>query len=210
MCHKGTDLISMTGSVRAGGEIYALGAEPSSRSASNWRQGALIVMDDADIDKAVDAAVTSKFFFGGSVCTCNDRMYLHRTIHDEFLDKFLAQVKKLKVGDPTSDVQVGPRISAVEVNKLEAMKAKAIEQKATPLIEGKAQGAGFERGHWFFPTIFSVKSNDLEIMQQETFGPLIAAMAVDDFDQALAYANDSDYGLSAYCSPATIARSCAP
>ena len=197
--HKGTDLISMTGSVRAGGEIYALGAEcikPIRLELGG--KAPFIVMDDADVDKAVDAAVTSKFFFGGSVCTCNDRMYLHKTIHDAFLDKFLAKVKKLKVGDPTSDVQVGPRISAVEVNKLEAMKAKAIEQKATPLIEGKAQGAGFERGHWFFPTIFSVKSNDLEIMKQETFGPLIAAMAVDDFDQALAYANDSDYGLSAY------------
>ena len=209
--HKGTDLISMTGSVRAGGEIYALGAERIKPIRLELGGKApFIVMDDADIDKAVDAAVTSKFFFGGSVCTCNDRMYLHKTIHDEFLDKFLAQVKKLKVGDPTSDVQVGPRISAVEVNKLEAMKAKAIEQKATPLIEGKAHGAGFDRGHWFFPTIFSVKSNDLEIMKQETFGPLIAAMAVDDFDQALAYANDSDYGLSAICSPATIARSCAP
>jgi lactaldehyde dehydrogenase/glycolaldehyde dehydrogenase len=189
----------MTGSARAGGEIYALGAERINPIRLELGGKApFIVMDDADIDKAVNAAVQSKFFFGGSVCTCNDRMYLHKAIHDEFLDKFLTQVKKLKVGDPTSDVQVGPRISAVEVNKLEAMKARAIEQKATLLIEGKAQGAGFDRGHWFFLTIFSVKSNDLEIMKQETFGPLIAAMAVDGFDQALAYANDSDYGLSAY------------
>ena len=85
-------------------------------------------------------------------------MYLHRTIHDEFLDKFLTKVKKLKVGDPTSDVQVGPRISAVEVNKLEAMKAKAIEQKATPLIEGKARFRVRPRP-LAFPDHFSVKSN---------------------------------------------------
>ena len=99
--HKGTDLISMTGSVRAGGEIYALGAERIKPIRLELGGKApFIVMDDADIDKAVDAAVTSKFFFGGSVCTCNDRMYLHREIHDEFLDKFLAKVKKLKVGDP--------------------------------------------------------------------------------------------------------------
>ncbi len=105
----------MTGSVRAGGEIYALGAERIKPIRLELGGKApFIVMDDADVDKAVDAAVTSKFFFGGSVCTCNDRMYLHKTIHDAFLDKFLAKVKKLKVGDPTSDVQVGPRISAVE------------------------------------------------------------------------------------------------
>ena len=197
--HKDTDLVSMTGSVRAGGEIYALGAERIKPIRLELGGKApFIVMDDADIDKAVDAAVTSKFFFGGSVCTCNDRMYLHGKIHDEFLDKFLAKVKKLKVGDPTTDVQVGPRISAAEVNKLKAMTVKAIEQKAKPLNEVKVPDGSFKRGHWFFPTIFSVESNDLEIMKLETFGPLIAAMAVDDFDQALAYANDSEYGLSAY------------
>jgi lactaldehyde dehydrogenase/glycolaldehyde dehydrogenase len=107
-------------------------------------------------------------------------------------------VAQLKVGDPTTDVNVGPRISATEVNKLKAMTAKALEQKAKPLNDVKVPDGAFDRGHWFFPTIFSVASNDVEIMKQETFGPLIAAMAIDDFDQALAYANDSDYGLSAY------------
>jgi lactaldehyde dehydrogenase / glycolaldehyde dehydrogenase len=198
--HKDTDLVSMTGSVRAGGEIYALGAERIKPIRLELGGKApFIVMDDADLDRAVDAAVVSKFFAGGSVCTCNDRMYLHRRIHDAFLDKFLAKVAQLKVGDPTTDVNVGPRISATEVNKLKAMTARALEQKAKPLNDVKVpDGAAFGRGHWFFPTIFSVASNDVDIMRQETFGPLIAAMAVDDFDQALAYANDSDYGLSAY------------
>ena len=78
------------------------------------------------------------------------------------------------------------------------MVARALEQKATQLTDIKPVGAQFERGHWFFPTVFSVRSNDLAIMKEETFGPVIAAMAVTDFDQALAHANDSDYGLSAY------------
>jgi len=147
----------------------------------------------------VEAAVASKFFFGGSVCTCNDRMYLHAKIHDEFLDKFVGKVKALRVGDPTQPTSdIGPRISAVEVDKLKHMAARALEQKATQLTDIKPVGVQFERGHWFFPTVFSVKSNDLAIMKEETFGPVIAAMAVTDFDQALAYANDSDYGLSAY------------
>jgi lactaldehyde dehydrogenase/glycolaldehyde dehydrogenase len=197
--HKDTDLISMTGSVRAGGEIYALGAERIKPIRLELGGKApFIVMDDADIDKAVDAAVASKFFAGGSVCTCNDRMYLHRAIHDGFLEKFVAKVKALKVGDPTTDVNIGPRISAIEVDKLTAMVARAEAQKARKVMEAHAEGSGFERGHWFFPTVFSVSSNDLDIMRQETFGPVIAAMPVDGFDEALAYANDSDYGLSAY------------
>ena len=190
----------MTGSVRAGGEIYALGAKlikPIRLELGG--KAPFIVMDDADIDKAVAAAVQSKFFFGGSVCTCNDRMYLHAKIHDEFLDKFVARVKTLKVGDPSAETsQIGPRISAVEVDKLRQMTARALEQKATQLTDLKPSGAEFERGHWFFPTVFSVKSNDVAIMQEETFGPVIAAMSVTDFDQALACANDSEYGLSAY------------
>jgi lactaldehyde dehydrogenase/glycolaldehyde dehydrogenase len=198
--HRGVDLVSMTGSVRAGGEIYALGAKlikPIRLELGG--KAPFIVMEDADIDKAVDAAVSSKFFFGGSVCTCNDRMYLHAKIHDAFLDKFLARVKALKVGDPTDPkIDIGPRISAVEVAKLKQIVARAIEEKATQLTNIEAGTHEFDRGHWFFPTVFSVPSNDLAIMKEETFGPVIAAMAVSDFDQALAYANDSDYGLSAY------------
>lgn len=197
--HKGTDLISMTGSVRAGGEIYALGAERLKPVRLELGGKApFIVMEDADLDKAVEAAVVSKFFAGGSVCTCNDRMYLHRSIHDAFLEKFLAKVKTLTVGDPETNVNIGPRISAGEVEKLKAMVARALEQNATKLADTTPADGPAGRGNWFYPTVFSVKSNDLDIMRQETFGPVIAAMPVDDFDQALAYANDSEYGLSAY------------
>jgi lactaldehyde dehydrogenase/glycolaldehyde dehydrogenase len=198
--HKHTDLISMTGSVRAGGEIYALGAERIKPIRLELGGKApFIVMDDADIDKAVEAAVASKFFAGGSVCTCNDRMYLHLRVYDEFMEKFVARAKALKVGDPNDpESQIGPRISAVEVDKLKQMVAAALKEGAMTIAEQRADGAGFDRGNWFFPTVLGVSSNDLSIMKDETFGPVIAAMKVCDFDQALAYANDSDYGLSAY------------
>lgn len=198
--HADTDLVSMTGSVRAGGEIYALGAERIKPIRLELGGKApFLVMADADVDKAVEAAVTSKFFFGGSVCTCNDRMYLHGAIHDEFMDKFVARVRALKVGDPTRDgTQVGPRIGPVEVDKLRAMVAKALEQGAVTVSETALTDDMFGRGSWFAPTVLSVRSNDLAIMREETFGPVIAAMPVDSFEQAVAYANDSDYGLSAY------------
>jgi lactaldehyde dehydrogenase/glycolaldehyde dehydrogenase len=200
VAHKHTDLISMTGSVRAGGEIYALGAERIKPIRLELGGKApFIVMDDADVDNAVEAAVASKFFAGGSVCTCNDRMYLHARIHDEFMGKFVARTEALKVGDPTrAESQIGPRISAGEVDKLKRMVADALKEGATTLSETKSNDEQFARGNWFFPTVLGVASNSLSIMKEETFGPVIAAMKVGDFDEALAYANDSDYGLSAY------------
>jgi lactaldehyde dehydrogenase/glycolaldehyde dehydrogenase len=198
--HKDTDLVTMTGSVRAGSEIYALGAKSIKPIRLELGGKApFLVMEDADIDKAVAAAVSSKFFFGGSVCTCNDRMYLHTKIYDQFMEKFVARVKTLKTGAPTaSDSQIGPRISKLEVDKLQAMVAQALQQDATKLLDLTAQGETFAKGHWAFPTVLAVKSNDVAIMREETFGPVIAAMPVDSFDQAIAFANDSEYGLSAY------------
>ena len=199
--HQNVDLVSMTGSVRAGGEIYALGAKQlKPLRLELGGKAPFIVMDDADVENAVDAARASKFFAGGSVCTCNDRMYLHRNIYDEFMDKFLKKVKTLRVGDPLSAVDIGPRISKVEVDKLNRITSTAIEQHATPLarVEPDPTNPMFSKGYWFFPAIFSVKSNDLSIMREENFGPVVAALEVSDFDQALAYANDSEYGLSAY------------
>ncbi|MGI3899612.1 MAG: aldehyde dehydrogenase family protein [Janthinobacterium lividum] len=198
--HKDTDVITMTGSIRAGSEIYALGAERiKTIRLELGGKAPFLVMADADIDKAVEAAVTSKFFFGGSVCTCNDRMYIHRDVYDQFMDKFTTKVKALKVGDPTSETSaIGPRISKMEVDKLKGMVAKALEQNAIPLVQASSDDAAFGKGHWMFPTVLGVTSNDLAIMQEETFGPVIAAMPVDSFEQAVAYANDSEYGLSAY------------
>ena len=176
--HKDVDMVTMTGSVRAGSEIYALGAKTIKPVRLELGGKApFLVMADADIDKAVDAAVTSKFFFGGSVCTCNDRMYLQASIYDQFMEKFTAKVKALKVGDPTdASTTIGPRISKMEVDKLKAMVARALEQNAKPLADMSSSDASFSKGHWMFPTVLGVTSNDLAIMQEETFGPVIAAM----------------------------------
>ena len=200
VAHPDVDLVTMTGSVRAGSEIYALGAERiKSIRLELGGKAPFLVMEDADIDKAVDAAIASKFFYGGSVCTCNDRMYIHHSIHDQFMEKFVARVRTLKVGDPTDAAShIGPRISRAEVDKLQRLVAEAIEQKAVQLTETPGSLALFERGHWAFPIVMSVPSNDLAIMREETFGPVIAAMPVDSFEQAISYANDSEYGLSAY------------
>ncbi|HTK00694.1 MAG TPA: aldehyde dehydrogenase family protein [Bordetella sp.] len=196
-----TNLVSMTGSVRAGREIYAAG----SRDIKSIRlelggKAPFIVLRDANLDRAVDAAVAAKFVNGGQVCTANDRMYIERDIHDAFMDRFLAKVRALRVGNPFQGVDIGPRVSSPEVAKLRDILAKARDQGAQTLVDmnGAAHGDPHARGNWFFPAVLAVPSNDLAIMREETFGPIVPVMKVDSFDQALYLANQCDYGLSAY------------
>lgn len=191
----GADMVTMTGSTRAGREIYAAGAA----RIKNLRlelggKAPFIVMEDADIDRAVDAAVTARFTNCGQICTCNERMYLHRAIADEFLAKFTAKAAALTIGMPLTDPDLGPKVSASEVAKVEALTQASIDAGAEVLLR---EGA-FAKGNWISPTVLLAKANDIPVMQDEIFGPVVAAMVVDSFEQALALANDSAYGLSAY------------
>lgn len=195
-----SDLVTMTGSVRAGREILA--ASAGSFKVIRLELGGkapFIVMDDADLDVAVDAAVGARFTNCGQICTCNERMYLHDRIADRFLDRFVARVEAIRVGDPLTDVDLGPKISRVELEKVEAMVAEARQNGAELLTGGqRPTGDRFAKGHWLQPTVLLAGSNDLPIMQQEIFGPVVPVMRVSGFDEALRYANQSAYGLSAY------------
>lgn len=197
---EGADMVTMTGSTRAGREIYAAGAA----QIKNLRlelggKAPFIVMEDADIDRAVEAAVIARFTNCGQICTCNERMYLHRAIADEFMDKFTVRAAALSIGMPLTDPDLGPKVSGGEVEKVEALTAASIAAGAEVLLRGGPLREGaFARGHWMAPTVLRTDSNDLPVMRDEVFGPVVAALAVDGFDQALALANDSEFGLSAY------------
>jgi lactaldehyde dehydrogenase / glycolaldehyde dehydrogenase len=197
---KKSDLVTMTGSVRAGREIYAAGAEQLKvLRLELGGKAPFIVMEDADIDAAVDAAVISRFTNCGQICTCNERMYLHERIADRFLDAFVGRAKALSVGDPMTDPDMGPKVSRPEVDKVAAMVEEARSSGATILTGGHQLTEGaFARGHWFEPTVITANDNRSAIMQQEIFGPVVPVMRVASFDEALALANDSAYGLSAY------------
>lgn len=197
---EGADMVSMTGSTRAGREIYAAGAEQIKvLRLELGGKAPFIVMEDADIDRAVEAAVTARFTNCGQICTCNERMYLHRAIADQFLAKFTARTQALSIGAPLGSPDIGPKISRGEVEKVEAMTAASIAAGAEVLLRGGrlAEGA-FARGHWMAPTVLRARGNDLPVMRDEVFGPVVAGMAVDSFEEALSLANDSAYGLSAY------------
>ncbi|WP_281034147.1 aldehyde dehydrogenase family protein, partial [Mesorhizobium sp. M7A.F.Ca.CA.001.09.2.1] len=143
-----SDLVTMTGSVRAGREIYAAAAK--SLKVIRLELGGkapFIVMDDADIDAAVDAAIIARFTNCGQICTCNERMYLHETIADRFLDSFVARAAALRIGNPLDAVDLGPKISRPELEKVEAMVGEAVRGGAELLTGGhRPEGMPSPRG----------------------------------------------------------------
>lgn len=195
-----SDLVTMTGSNRAGQQIYAAGAQQIKvLRLELGGKAPFIVMDDADIEQAVEAAVTSRFTNCGQICTCNERMYLHKDIAEQFTRAFVEKVQQLQVGDPMYDLDIGPKVNADELNKIAQMVDLAVSEGAQILTGGNKLTEGiFSRGHWFEPTVLKVTSNDLSIMHQEIFGPVIPLMEVESYEQALELANDTQYGLSAY------------
>jgi lactaldehyde dehydrogenase/glycolaldehyde dehydrogenase len=157
-------------------------------------------MDDANLDLAVRNALHARFVNCGQVCTCNERTYVHRRVYDQFVERYVAAAGKLRLGDPMrTDIDLGPKVNLAELEKLERMVARAQEQGAQVALGGKRpDGAEFQRGFWYAPTVLTNVRNDMDIMQQEIFGPISPIMAFDDFEEAIALANDSKYGLTAY------------
>ncbi|WP_413113610.1 aldehyde dehydrogenase [Thaumasiovibrio sp. DFM-14] len=196
-----TKLVTLTGSSEVGSILYRSASD--NITALNLELGGkapFIVLDDVDVDSVVEMAVNSGFANCGQICTSNERMYIHKAIYDEFMAKFIEKVGKLKVGNPLdSDTDVGPKVNAREIENLTRMVERAREQGATIEIGGgRPEGAQFEKGYWFAPTVITNVTNDMDIMKEETFGPIVAAMPVNSFEQALEYANDIDLGLSGY------------
>ena len=194
-------LVTFTGSVPTGKQIMRTAADTVKMvSLEMGGKAPFIVMEDADVDAAVKTAVFSRFFNCGQVCICNERTYVHKKIADQFLSKFLAEVKQLSVGDPLQkDVKVGPKFNREELEKVERYVEEARNNGARILTGGKRLSDGaFSRGHWYEPTVVTDIRQDMRIMQEEVFGPVIPVMEFSDFDEGLKLANDSRYGLTAY------------
>lgn len=196
-----TKLVTVTGSVRAGRQILQAAAENITVvSLELGGKAPFIVMDDADVDLAVHNALHARFVNCGQVCTCNERTYVQRRVYDQFMERYVAMAGNLRLGNPMrTDIDIGPKVNQPELEKLERMVARAQEQGAEIVLGGKRpEGAEFERGFWYAPTVLANVRNDMDIMQQEIFGPISPVMAFDEWEEAVALANDTPYGLSAY------------
>ena len=195
-----TKLVSLTGSVRAGRQL--LNAAADNITVLRLELGGkapFVVLDDADIDKAVSAAMTSRFLNCGQVCTCNERMYIQGGVYDQVVEKLLERIGQMKVGDPFKEVDLGPKISRAEVEKIDQRVQSAVAAGAEVLTGGHPLSEGeFSRGHWYEPTLMSRVDGAMELMREETFGPVLPVVKFDDFEEAVQLANDTPYGLSAY------------
>lgn len=198
--HPGTDLITMTGSTRAGRQIFSSAAEELKIVRLELGGKApFIVMDDADVDAAVKAAINARYTNCGQICTSSERLYLHDRIADEFIDKFTTASRALSIGDPLEDPDMGPKVSRIERDKVAGLIEAGIAQGDRVLLEGGPLTDGrYAKGYWLAPTIVETQANRSPLLQEEVFGPVVPIQRVADFEQALAYANDSSYGLSAY------------
>ncbi len=195
------DLITMTGSVPAGRRIMTVAAAHLTQvSLELGGKAPFIVMADADLDLAVRSAVTSRFMNCGQVCICNERTLVEASIFDEFVARFVAATKRLRMGDPMrEDTDIGPKMSEKERDKVEAMVADAVAGGArVALAGGRPRNPPTPNGYWYAPTVLTHVRPEMDIMQKEIFGPVVPILPFASFDEAVDISNRSRYGLSAY------------
>lgn len=184
--------ISFTGSTKVGKHIGAVaGKNLKEAHLELGGNSALIVLDDADIDLAVSAAVFSRFTHQGQICMSANRLIVHEKVYDEFVEKYAAKVSGLTCGDPRDpNTIIGPLINQQQVKSTMAFIEKGIQEGATPVIKGKVEGNIVE------PVVFTNVTPNMSIAQEEVFAPVISIMKVTNDEEILSYANNSSYGLS--------------
>jgi 5-carboxymethyl-2-hydroxymuconic-semialdehyde dehydrogenase len=158
----------------------------------------VIVFDDADIDRALDAVVFMIYSLNGERCTSSSRLLVHRSIYDEFTGRLAAKLRNITVGHPLDpDTVIGPLIHRRHCDKVRSYIELASAEGAT-VIEGSGWADAPAEGNFVTPVLFTGATNDMRIAREEIFGPALTAIAFDDEADAIAIANDTDYGLAAY------------
>lgn len=187
--------ISFTGSTRVGSILMAQAAKGIKRTSMELGGNApFIVFDDADIDAAVQGAMASKFRNAGQTCVCANRFYIHSKVHDEFVAKFDQAVQQLKVGNGLDEgVNIGPVISEKAKQNIQGLIDRAIEQGAQPVTPTQLLD-----GQFIQPVILKDVRHDMDIVQQEIFGPVAPVMKFDSDEELIEMANDTIYGLASY------------
>lgn len=189
-------MVSLTGSVAAGQQTM-LAAAPNITKVSLELGGKVpaIVMADADVDLAVRAIIASRVINTGQVCNCAERVYVDRQIKDIFIDKLLQGMAQVKVGNPSlrSDLDMGPLIDASALNSIEKKVEKALQQGAKLLCGGHRIG---DKGYFYAPTLLDEARQDMDIVREETFGPVLPIVTYSNVEEAISWANDCEYGLT--------------
>jgi lactaldehyde dehydrogenase/glycolaldehyde dehydrogenase len=192
-----TAMVSFTGHRDTGKKIMTEAAADLTRVALELGGKApAIVWRDADLDLAVPALIEARFTNAGQVCTSAERIFVHRDLVEDFTGRYVAAAEGLVLGAASAEgVQMGPMASAAQLEKVGAAVERAVGEGATVLTGG---GSRVGEGYYFNPTVLGDVSPAMDVMREETFGPVAPIIGVDSLDEVLGYANDSRYGLSAY------------
>lgn len=197
--HPDVPLISFTGSTGTGRVVgETCGRMHKRLSLEMGGKNAQIVMEDADLDLALEGALWGAFGTTGQRCTATSRLILQRGIHDRFLGMLIDRVKRLKLGDGREHgTDVGPLINEAAMDKVERYVDIGVEEGANLICGGmRAKGSGLGKGNFFEPTIFAGVEPGLTIEQEEIFGPVLSVIRVSTVDEAFSVNNDVKYGLS--------------
>src|SRR5699024_3584925 len=167
-----------------------------------------LVFKDADLDKATDAAISSKFRNAGQTCVCTNRIYVQEDIADEFSALLTKKIDQLVMGNGLeSNVTIGPLIDSDAVDKAESHVRDAIEKGADVLIGGnRVTQNDFEKGNFFEPTLLKNANHDMQISYDETFGPVLPLFEFKTEEEAISKANNSQFGLASYIFTNDISR----
>lgn len=200
--HPDIDMVSFTGSTRAGIEV-AKNAAPTVKRVTQELGGksANIILDDADFDTAITRDVIAMCANSGQSCNAPSRMLVPNTRMAEAANIAKTAADKIQVGDPrTEGTQIGPVASATQYEKIQNLIQAGIDEGATLETGGVGRPGGLNTGYYIKPTIFSSVKNDMKIAQEEIFGPVLCLIGYDDDDDAIRIANDTPYGLFSYIS----------
>ena len=205
--HPGVDMVSFTGSTRAGVEV-AKNAAPTIKRVHQELGGksANIILEDADISAAVSAGVARIMNNSGQSCNAPTRMLVPRARMDEVKAAAKAAAEGLTVGDPTGDVTLGPVVSDVQWNKIQTLIAKGIEEGATLVAGGVGRPDDLTAGYFVKPTIFADVDPSMTVAREEIFGPVLSIIPYDSEEEAIRIANDTVYGLAAYVQSGDLER----
>lgn len=197
--HPDVSIVSFTGSTETGRAINQAASASFKRiSLEMGGKNAIIILEDADLDLAVDGALWGGFGTTGQRCTAASRILVHAKVHDRFLNRFAQRAEKLKVGDGLDHtVEMGPVISEPQLYKIEKYVQIGKEEGARLITGGsRLKDTPYDRGYFYRPTIFSEVNRKMRIAREEIFGPVVSVLRVEDFDEAIDICNDTVYGLS--------------
>jgi len=198
--NKNVRLISFTGSTEVGRKIASICGERLAKvSLELGGKNAAIIMEDCDVELAVDAVARGAFTVAGQRCTATSRAIVLEEVYEEFLEKLVERTKKMKVGHPEwEDTEIGPVISERQLKKIIHYVEIGKQEGATLILGGgRLEGGIYSKGLYFEPTIFADVRPEMRIAREEIFGPVLAVMKARSFEEAIEIHNSTSYGLSA-------------